>query len=187
VVFDPEGAQGFNTDYTGFMSAYRKIRGARSPGTVCLIGTGGVGRAVAFGLIGLKAHTIRCVDLHPAKAQALAEALSALGSETRIEICRDAPVAAKGADGIVNCTPLGMVGIGGSPLPVADMRGAEWVFDAVYTPVETPFLQDAAELSLIVVSGYELFFAQGLDAWNVFTGAGLNHASLRAALERGTV
>ncbi|MDK3073835.1 shikimate dehydrogenase [Sedimentitalea sp. JM2-8] len=183
VVFDPEGPKGFNTDYSGFMSAYRSVRGSENPGTVCLIGTGGVGKAVAFGLIGLKARVIRCVDLDPAKAEALADALRALESDTRIETFSDPVAAARGADGIINCTPLGMVGIGGSALPFEAMKGAAWAFDAVYTPVETPFLMDAERAGLTVISGYELFFGQGIDAWSIFTGIGLDHAALRAAIQ----
>ena len=183
VVFGTDGAEGFNTDYTGFMNAYRGVRGDTGPGTVCLIGTGGVGKAVAFGLIGLKADCIRCVDLDPAKAEELAVALRRLDSETRIEVHHDAPAAAEGADGIVNCTPLGMVGIGGTPLPFEAMKTATWAFDAVYTPVETQFLRDAERAGLTIISGYELFFEQGMDAWSIFTGVDVGRADLRTAIE----
>lgn len=122
VLFDADGPKGYNTDYSGFMAAYRAGR-IEAPGVVCLIGTGGVGKAVAFGLVGLKAKAIRCVDLDPAKAEALAEGLRALGSDTVVETYTDAVAAAKGADGIINCTPLGMVGIGGSPAAWAPCRG----------------------------------------------------------------
>lgn len=183
VVFAPEGPQGFNTDYSGFMSAYRATLPDVAPGTVCLIGTGGVGKAVAFGLIGLGAAVIRCVDLDAAKARALADVLRATGTATQIETSTDALDAAKGADGIINCTPLGMVGIGGTPLPAAAMAGATWAFDAVYTPVDTQFLKDAQAAGLKVISGYELFFGQGVDAWDIFTGITLDHAALRDAIQ----
>ncbi|EEB84204.1 shikimate dehydrogenase family protein [Roseobacter sp. GAI101] len=183
VVFDADGPKGFNTDYTGFMHAYRAVRGAQNPGIVCLIGTGGVGKAVAFGLGALKAQTIRCVDLDPTKADALADALRALGSDTTVETSTDAIQAAKGADGLINCTPLGMVGIGGTALPAEAMQGASWAFDAVYTPVDTQFLQDAVQASLTVISGYELFFGQGLDAWKIFTGVEIDPSDLRNAIQ----
>ncbi|MCX8226517.1 MAG: NAD(P)-binding domain-containing protein, partial [Sulfitobacter sp.] len=183
VVFEAGGPKGFNTDYTGFMKAYRDVRGAQQPGIVCLIGTGGVGKAVAFGLVALKAHTIRCVDLDPIKAVALADALRALGSETVIEISTDAEEAAKGADGLINCTPMGMVGIGGSALRSEAMQGASWAFDAVYTPADTQFLQDAKQANLTIISGYELFFGQGLDAWYIFTGIDVNPSELRLAIQ----
>jgi shikimate dehydrogenase len=182
VVFEQNEAKGFNTDYTGFMKAYRAVRGDAAPETVCLIGTGGVGKAVAFGLISLGAKAIRCVDLDPTKAEALAYALRMLGSSTQVETASDAIVAAQGADGIINCTPLGMMGIGGSPLPFAAIEGASWVFDAVYTPVDTAFLQDAERAGLTVISGYELFFGQGGDAWSIFTGGYIDHAALRTAI-----
>jgi quinate/shikimate dehydrogenase (NAD+) len=183
VVFDADGPKGFNTDYTGFMSAYRKVRGAENPGIVCLIGTGGVGKAVAFGLIALNAKAIHCVDLDRAKAEDLANALRAQGSDTEVKCSTDAVIAAQGADGIVNCTPLGMVGISGTPLPATALTGAAWAFDAVYTPVDTQFLQDAEAAGLTVISGYELFFGQGVDAWNIFTGVDLDYAALREAIQ----
>lgn len=183
VIFDADGPKGFNTDYTGFMSAYRSVRGSENPGTVCLIGTGGVGKAVAFGLIGLKAKAIRCVDLDPAKAEALAENLRSMGSDTTVETSTEPASAANGADGIINCTPLGMVGIGGSPLAADAMSGSSWAFDAVYTPVNTQFLQDAERAGLVIISGYELFFGQGVDAWDIFTGIELDHAALRDAIQ----
>lgn len=182
VVFHADGPQGFNTDYTGFKRAYRSVMGDATPGTVCLIGTGGVGKAVAFGLLDLGAAVIRCIDLDLSKAEALAEALRRVAGTTRIEVATDALQAATGADGIVNCTPLGMVGIGGTPLPRAAMEGAAWAFDAVYTPVDTQFLTDAAAAGLRIISGYELFFGQGIDAWDIFTGVALDHAALRQAI-----
>lgn len=187
VVFTTSEAQGHNTDYSGFMAAYRAIMGSSAPGTVCLIGTGGVGKAVAFGLLGLKAKTIRCVDLDGQKAQALASALRVAGTKTQIEIASDPIEAAKGADGIINCTPLGMVGIDGTPLPRSAMRGAQWAFDAVYTPIQTIFLQDSIAEGLTIISGYELFFAQGVDAWRIFTNVDLDLDALRAAIQEETL
>lgn len=184
VVFGQGRPQGFNTDYSGFISAYRRIRGEVAPGIVCLIGTGGVGKAVAFGLLGLKAATIRLVDLNPAKTEALRDALLATGSGTRIEIHTDAVEAAAAADGLINCTPLGMVGLEGTPLARAAMEGASWAFDAVYTPVETQFLMDAEASGLAIISGYELFFGQGLDAWQIFTGVPIDAVQLRAAISQ---
>jgi shikimate dehydrogenase len=188
VVFSAAGPQGYNTDYSGFMLAYRTVRGDAPPGTVCLIGTGGVGKAVAFGLLQLGAKAIRCCDTDTDKAQALATALNALGTSTKIEVSDTTVLAASGADGVINCTPLGMSDIGGSPLPASAMKGAFWAFDAVYTPVNTVFLQDAAAGGLTVISGYELFFGQGIDAWAFFTAdrnfkhGDLDQTALRAAI-----
>ena len=182
VLFEAEGPRGQNTDYTGFISAYRGVRGASGPGIACLIGTGGVGRALAFGLVALGADEIRLVDKDAAKAEALAAELRAAPNAPAVAVHADAAEAASGATGLLNGTPVGMVGYGGTPLPRAAMTGAQWAFDAVYTPVDTRFLQDAEAEGLKIISGYELFFFQGVHAWAHFSGLPLDEARLRADL-----
>ncbi|MSU90261.1 shikimate dehydrogenase [Rhodobacteraceae bacterium 2CG4] len=182
VLFGPDGPRGHNTDHTGFMSAYRTGRGGRAPGIVLMIGAGGVGRAVAFGLAKLGARELRLSDRDPDRAQALAAALRPVAGGMRVSIWDEPETAAGGAQGLINCTPVGMDGYGGTPLPSDAMRGAEWAFDAVYTPVETRFLVDAAAAGLSVVSGWELFFFQGVQAWALFSGAPLDERALRAQL-----
>lgn len=182
VLFEADGAKGFNTDHSGFAAAYRGVRGTTAPGTVCLIGTGGVGRAVAFALAALGAGEIRLVDRDEAKARTMAAELEAASPGLRAPVLASAEDAALGAEGVVNCTPVGMVGYGGTPIDAAALEGATWCFDAVYTPVDTPFLGDAARAGLTVISGYELFFHQGVQAWAHFAGLPLDEAALRRAL-----
>lgn len=186
VIFTPEGPKGFNTDYSGFIAGYRQVMGDARPGAVCMIGAGGVGKAVAFGLIALGIEDLRIVERDMPKAEALAEALRAAKPELEVLVTADPARAARGAAGLVNCTPVGMVGYEGTPLPRALMKGASWAFDAVYTPIDTQFLKDAKAEGLRIISGYELFFYQGVDAWDIFVGRPLDHARLRAALAEGT-
>lgn len=182
VLFEPSGPQGYNTDYTGFMAAYRCIRGEVKPGRVLLVGTGGVGRAIAFGLLALNAEEIRLVDTDLGKAETLAEALRLARPELRVRCSASVLEFTGESDGIANGTPLGMVGIGGTPVPKDALGHAKWVFDAVYTPVETPFLIDAAAQGLEIISGYELFFGQGVDAFRHFSGMDIDEAKLRLAM-----
>lgn len=182
VIFGRARPKGFNTDYSGFMAAYRRVMGDTPTGTVLVIGTGGVGRAVAFGLSGLGTRRLRLVDRDPAKAEALAEALKSVAPDMEISIWLSAEKAAEGCSGLINCTPVGMVGYEGTPLAPEAMTGADWVFDAVYTPVDTQFLQDAAAAGLKVISGWELYFYQGVHAWKLFSGLGLDDAALRKSL-----
>jgi shikimate dehydrogenase len=162
------------------MAAYRAVQADLEPGIACLIGTGGVGRALAFGLIAFGADEIRLVDKDEAKAQALTTELRAIPNAPRITAFADAAQAAVGATGIVNGTPVGMIGYGGSPLSQQAMATAEWAFDAVYTPRNTQFLQDAAARGIKVISGYELFIYQGVHAWSHFAGLPLDETQLRA-------
>lgn len=191
VVFGPDGITGFNTDYSGFIAAYEGARPGHPPGEVALIGTGGVGRAVAFGLGRLGARALRLFDRDPARAEAMADDLRAAFPALAVTVHPGAEDAAKGATGIVNCTPVGMVGHPGSPVDASAMAGAgtgagaEWAFDAVYTPVQTQFLTAAAAAGLTVISGWELFFWQGVHAWRHFSGRDVDREALRADLLAG--
>ncbi len=185
VLFDEGGPHGFNTDYSGFISAYRRVRGKAAPGPVLMIGAGGVGKAVAFGLVALGLAEVRIADRDLPKAEALAAALVAVRPDLVTRTGTDAAVLSAGASGIINCTPVGMVGYDGTPLSRTALRGGAWVFDAVYTPVWTPFLTEAEAEGLQVISGYELFIGQGVDAWAIFTGLPLDEARMRRDLAEG--
>lgn len=180
VIFSPRGAEGHNTDLTGFIAAYRAAFGATPPGTVALIGAGGVGKAIAFGLVGLAAVAVRIADKDRARATALCAILEKAGLPA--SVAADAAQAADGADGIVNCTPVGMVGYEGTPVPAEALPGRRWAFDAVYTPVDTTFLQQAEAAGLQCLSGFELFFHQGVQAFRIFTGLDVPEAELRRRL-----
>lgn len=184
VRFGPRGPEGFNTDYSGFLAAWRDEFGTADPGRVVMIGAGGVGRAVAFGLVALGASEIVFVEKDPARAEALAAAVTLAGNGRTTGLA-GTPAALAGADGVVNCTPLGMAGYPGSPVADRAFPKAAWAFDAVYTPVETPFRAQALAAGARFLSGWELFFHQGVDAFEIFTGRRLDAgmlADLRARL-----
>ena len=73
-------------------------------------------------------------------------------------------------------------GYPGSAIPKALIGRQRWAFDAVYTPVDTRFLNDCRDVGLEVISGYELFFHQGVDAFRLFTGQEVDPAALRKEL-----
>lgn len=183
VVFEPGGPKGFNTDFTGFQAGFRQAFGeAATPGAVTMVGAGGVGKAIAYGLFRLGVTRLTLVERDLQKARTLGEGLRRLRPEVQVEIASGIHVACDGADGIVNCTPVGMSGHEGTPVPREALEGARWAFDAVYTPVHTRFLRDARAMGLQVMSGYELFFYQGLHAFEIFCGPALPEDELRAAL-----
>ena len=182
VRFDPTAEpQGFNSDYTGFKKAFESRFPAEAPGAVAIIGTGGVGRAIAFGLADLGAEEIRLFDRERSKSESLAAALRPQ-NEARILVCDTLEEATANVDGLINATPVGMYGYPGTPVPKAMIRTQSWAFDAVYTPVETRFLLDAADAGLEVLTGYELFFYQGVDAFEIFSGVRVDEARLRELL-----
>ncbi|MEZ5226285.1 MAG: hypothetical protein R2710_06315 [Acidimicrobiales bacterium] len=64
-----------NTDFSGFQRRWHHHWPYRSPGVVALVGTGGVGRALAFALGELGAIELRLFDLDSDKSRLLAAAL----------------------------------------------------------------------------------------------------------------
>lgn len=169
VLFGPEGPRGYNTDHSGFIVAYRAAFGAMRPGHAVMIGAGGAGKAVAFGLVALGAERITVIDTDQARAEALALAVTEAGQGATKGAAGDISAVAV-ADGVINCTPLGMHGYAGSPVPEGCFPKGVWAFDAVYTPVETPFRAQALAAGARFLSGWELFFHQGIDAFEIFTG-----------------
>jgi shikimate dehydrogenase len=147
-----------------------------------MVGAGGVGRAIAFGLVALGMERLHLVDQNPDKAEGLAADLKQIAPHIATAVHRTAGEAALGVNGLINSTPIGMVGYEGSVFRGEAMRGKAWAFDAVYTPVDTHFLRDAESAGLNIISGYELFFFQGVHAWDIFTGFPLDHAQLRRTL-----
>jgi len=182
VVFDAGVPTGYNTDYSGFVSTYGRSRGQSETGPVLIIGAGGVGRAIAFALASLGTKELRLIDRDIDKAKGLKAALETTAPDMSVSICTDVAAAAKGVSGLINCTPVGMVGHPGTPLPNQNMHGAEWAFDAVYTPVDTEFLTDAKTSGLEIISGWELFFFQGLHSWQIFSGTPCDADDLRQKL-----
>ncbi|WP_088347127.1 MULTISPECIES: shikimate dehydrogenase [Rhodomicrobium] len=181
VLFGTGAPFGANTDYSGFKTAFAETFGGAAPGVVAMAGAGGVGKAIGFALAELGASEIRVFDREAARSAALRKTLSGTAS-LKVHVAEAIEEAAEGADGLVNCTPLGMTGYPGTAIPRHVLAGRSWAFDAVYTPVETEFLRDAQGAGLATMSGYELFFYQGVDAFRIFTGLDVNQQALRRRL-----
>lgn len=161
---------GYNTDYTGFISAYRHRMGDQPAGKVLLIGAGGVGRAVAFGLFELGTTEVVIYDLYPASATSLADAINAAGFTASIISEDQLDTMAAKCDGLVNCTPIGHYKTPGIPISAAAIGRQKWAFDAIYTPIDTEFLKCCTNAGMKIVSGFDLFFYQALNAFEIFTG-----------------
>lgn len=165
----------FNTDYTGFIRGYKSRMGHSHAGNVpagkvLMIGAGGVGRAIGFALFEVGATEVLVSDLSERSAQSLVDAINEAGYKARVVAKEDIAEAAAEVDGLVNCTPVGHLKSPGMPLAAELIQGQKWAFDAVYTPMDTEFLIEANKKGLQIVSGFDLFFYQGIDAFEIFTG-----------------
>jgi shikimate dehydrogenase len=182
LVFESGTLTGSNTDCTGFSRAYRDAQPGLNPGRVFIKGTGGVGRAIAFGLSALEAEHIYLYDEHAASQQQLLADLQACGARASVVAADQVVDCARGCDGLVNATPVGHYTTPGASFSAAELGGQRWAFDAVYTPVMTEFLQGAEGAGLTLITGFELFLYQGIEAFESFTGIRVDPAVARRGL-----
>ncbi len=158
---------GHNTDTTGFARAVRDLVIGSGQGAVAVIGAGGVGKAIAYALAGLGVAGIRLFDTDRSKAERLAGLLRAYSGIVVVDSVEDA---LRGAVGLVNATPVGMLPSRGTPVPDALLHDGLWIADAVYTPLWTPLLTAAKAAGATVMTGRDLAIYQAADAFELFTG-----------------
>lgn len=166
LVFRP-ALRGHNTDYLGTLGAWRHVMSATGPGRVAMAGAGGVARAIAPALMRLGAADIAIWDTDAARAETLA---AEIGGVARAVPAETAEETARNADGLVNATPLGMAGYGGTAFPDGWIAGQSWAFDAVYTPTWTAFLVAADTRGLTCITGFDLFRFMALHWFETATG-----------------
>ena len=163
-----------NTDMSGFTWAYRRRFGSEPPGTVAVLGAGGVGSATAAALVDLGATALRIYDIVPDRSQALAALLHQRDHGVQVGVASSAESAVDGVDGVVNGTPVGMSWSPGAPVDLRAVDTQRWIFDAVYSPIETPLMVRATEAGLDRITGFDLFMGQAIDAFEIFTGHDLD-------------
>jgi shikimate dehydrogenase len=158
---------GYNTDASGFERAAGNLVNDSRHGPVALIGAGGVGKAIAHALARLGVAELSIFDTDRAKAEQIA---AQLRGRQAMRIAESVEDALRGAVGVVNGTPIGMLPDRGTPVPEALLRRDMWVADAVYTPLWTPLLTAAKARGAEIMTGRELAIHQAADAFELFTG-----------------
>ena len=173
VTIAPDGrTKGYNTDRCGFRRSFEEGLGRASAeaATVVLVGAGGAGRAVAFALMDLGVAT---VVVHDRDARQTATLMADLTKHYGAARCRLADSLERDiaeADGIVNATPIGMLGFPGNPVPVAPLHGKHWAADVIYTPIETAFIKAAADKGARVLTGGGMCVHQAAESFRLFVG-----------------
>jgi len=166
---------GHNTDAEGVVRALERHE-VSLEGTAVVVGAGGAGRAAAFALadagmrVRIANRTVeRAEELAEAVEGATAHPLSALD-----DLLADASV-------LVNATSVGMEE-DATPVPATALHDGLAVLDAVYTPVETRLLRDAAAAGATTVDGAWMLLYQGVAAFERWTGREAPVDAMNAAL-----
>ncbi len=153
--------KGFNTDFIGFReSIERKLQPSHRKALV--LGTGGSSKAVVYAL---RLLNIPCQLV---SRTAITGALSY--QDLDAEFLRDYQI-------IVNTTPLGMFPhINQAPeIPYHLLNNSHLLFDLIYNPEETRFLQKGKEQGAATVNGQEMLRLQADAAWEIWNKNDISH------------
>lgn len=186
VVFEGEKRLGYNTDYRAAMSSLEEAVGADGPqerllaGKIALVlGAGGVGKAIVYGLIRRGAQVV-VADGVAEQAQQLARRFN----------CRAVDWNARHsvkADLLFNCTPVGMhPDVDETPFERHYLRPSMIVFDAVYNPENTLLVKEARGRNCKVITGVDMFVRQACLQFKLFTGHDGPAELMREVIKRAT-
>jgi len=161
---------GHNTDVVGFAESMRDGLPEAALSSVLQLGAGGGGAATAQALLELGVGTLLICDQERARATALVGKLVATFGANRALVTEDPLLVIDGVDGVVNATPMGMVGSPQPPFDVSRLTPRHWVADIVYFPLETQLLRAARGRGCRTLDGSGMVVYQAAAAFEIFTG-----------------
>ncbi|HYM95359.1 MAG TPA: shikimate dehydrogenase, partial [Chitinophagaceae bacterium] len=145
---------GYNTDVTAFEFSLKKQLQAHHKKALVL-GTGGAAKATGFVLKKLNIEYLNVSRKSSAESLNYAQITPAIFSEYNL---------------IINTTPLGMYpNIGQAPaIPYELITPEHFLFDLIYNPEKTLFLQRGAEKGAMIKNGYEMLVMQAEESWRIW-------------------
>jgi shikimate dehydrogenase len=169
---------GHNTDVGGFATAVQDAFGPPREWTVVVCGAGGSAAAVLAAIEQWPSCRAVVVSRSPARAAALVQRFASVATPAR-----DVMTAVRGADLVVNATPLGLrdddpVG----PVDPAVLAPGTRVFDLVYRRGETAWVRAARHSGLAACDGLPMLVEQGALAFEQWFGIAPDRALMHAAL-----
>jgi shikimate dehydrogenase len=168
IVVERDGTlSGFNNDGNGFVQSLRDTkpdwRGDAGPALI--LGAGGAARAVLVALLENGASRVLIANRTHEKAQSMA---AEFGSKVTAVPWADRNDAMADVALLVNATDRGMTGKSALDVVMDRLPTTALVGDLIYTPPETPFLQQARLRGNLTVNGLGLLLNQarlGFQAW----------------------
>jgi shikimate dehydrogenase len=145
---------GFNTDVPGFEASFVKELKPHHKQALVL-GTGGASKAVQYVLTKL-AIPFKVVSRNPINNEINYNSITA-------DNIGDYPV-------IINTTPLGMQPVvHQSPsLPYSAISNKHYLFDLIYNPAKTVFLESGEKYGAVIKNGFEMLVNQAEESWKIW-------------------
>jgi len=161
---------GHNTDMEGFAGPLIEQVGHRFilNNTVVIVGAGGAARAVLGALMEVGAPEIIIINRTDSRAEDLAANVNIPSLYALPWAERDQAV--YGAGLVINASAAGMKGNAPLDLDLESMAPDGWVYDLVYTPLDTPLLKQARKIGLKTISGLDMLIAQARPSFKLFFG-----------------
>jgi shikimate dehydrogenase len=155
-------------DGVGFVRGLQR-KNLRLKGASCLVvGSGGVGSAIAAALAASEIAAITVSDAYPESAAGLAARLKEHYPKLEVRTGSNNPA---GYDLVVNATPLGMKPSDPLPIDVGRLAPTTFVGEVVMKQEITPLLQAARDKGCPVQIGTDMLFEQ-IPAYLEFFGFG---------------
>ena len=157
---------GYNTDATGFIIPLKRKKGNLKGLKAAVLGAGGASRSAVYALVREGCETV-VYNRTGSKAAALAEEMGCLSGSLE-DFCSLLPGS---FDLIIQTTSSGMEGSSSdNPVPNYEFAGNELVYDIIYTPPVTPFMDKAEQAGCPVLGGWPMLVEQAREQFRLFTG-----------------
>jgi shikimate dehydrogenase len=161
---------GHNTDWHGFYTGFDLALPGANKRSVVQLGAGGAGSAVAYAALKLGIEQLVLFDLDISRAEQLASNLNKHFGRSRVKVTSDISNAMRCADGLIQCTPVGMDSLPGMPIQQELLRPELWLYDIIYFPLETELMRFARRLGCRVAGGESMVIGQAIEQIRLFTG-----------------
>jgi shikimate dehydrogenase len=165
---------GYNTDVYGFIKSLDDEK-FQWTGKKCLVvGAGGVAKSTVYGLSLKEVSKIFVYDIIPGKALELVNIFSKISSIEVIENLDKLNSEIADIDLIVNCSPAGMNLESKKelkkllPVPSKWNIKGKFIFEMVYNPVETKFIQKGRKEGATVVTGIDMLINQAAHSFKIW-------------------
>lgn len=141
---------GHNTDIIGFRQSLQDIE---IPDRALVLGTGGAAAAITY-VLEKMGCACTAVSRNPERGLPYSALTTEIVAQHRL---------------IVNCTPLGTFpNVHEKPdIPYEGISGKHFLYDLVYNPAETAFLQEGRLRGARVRNGLQMLHAQAEAAWSL--------------------
>ena len=173
--FENEMLTGTTTDAIGFFKALEIMHYDIHKGNVVILGNGGAARAIGFAVAKEKKVTsLAIIGRNKSRVELLSSEIREKTGTTVASALFDSKECKnvlKDCSLLINCTSVGLSPDSGkSPLPADVFHKDMYVFDTIYNPAETKFLNYAKKAGCQTQSGLRMLLYQGLASLKYWTG-----------------